>query len=168
MNLENIIIRIATPNDWQNIIDIYNQAILEGGKTADTERVTIDQRKEWLKLHEQKRYPIFVAEINSAIIGWCSISPHRPGRKALEITAEISYYIEKNYRKKGIASMLINTAIGFSKQNGIENLYAILLEINLESIKILEKFGFEKWGFLPKVAKIKNEVFGQFIYGKNL
>ena len=113
MNLENIIIRIATPNDWQNIIDIYNQAILEGGKTADTERVTIDQRKEWLKLHEQKRYPIFVAEINSDIIGWCSISPHRPGRKALEITAEISYYIEKNYNKKGIASVLINTAIGF-------------------------------------------------------
>ncbi|MCB0752798.1 MAG: N-acetyltransferase [Ignavibacteriae bacterium] len=165
MNLE---IRIANPNDWKRIIEIYNQAILEGAKTADTEIVTVEQRKDWLELHEQKRYPILVAEIDSHIIGWCSISPHRAGRKALEITAEISYYIDFGHRQKGIATILIQKAIEQAKENYIQNLYAILLDVNSNSIRILEKFGFEKWGYLPKVAKIKNNLFGQFIYGKNI
>jgi len=168
MNTDKIKIKIANQNDWQGVIDIYNQAILEGGKTADTEIVTVDQRKEWLIIHEQKRYPIIVAELESQIVGWCSISPHRPGRKALAITAEISYYVDVNYRKNGIATFLIEKAIEAAKQNGIKNLYAILLDINLQSIKILERFKFEKWGYLPKVAEINNKLVGQLIYGKNL
>ncbi len=101
-------------------------------------------------------------------MGWCSISPYRPGRKALEITAEISYYVDVNFRKKGVATNLISEIIAFSKQNKIENLFAILLEINSTSIYILEKFGFERWGYLPDVAKINGIYSGQFIYGKNL
>lgn len=168
MNTDKIKIKIANQNDWQGVIDIYNQAILEGGKTADTEIVMVNQRKDWLKLHEYKRYPILVAELENKTIGWCSVSPHRPGRKALEITAEISYYVDNNYRNKGIGSLLIEEAIEISKQNGIKNLYAILLDINLQSIKILERFKFEKWGYLPQVAEINNKLVGQLIYGKNL
>ena len=168
MRKESLSIRIANQGDWQRIIDIYNQAVLEVGKTADTKPVSVKQRKAWLKLHEQKRYPIFIAESESEIVGWCSVSPHRPGRKALEITAEISYYVDIHFRRKGIASTLISKTISFAKQTGIENLFAILLEINFSSINILEKFGFEKWGYLPSVAKINEKYSGQLIYGKNL
>lgn len=168
MNANKIKIRIANSKEWQSIIDIYNQAVLEGGKTADTEPVTIEQRADWLKLHEKKRYPLFVAESDRQVIGWCSVSPHRPGRKALEITAEISYYIDINFRNKGIALRLIKRAIKESRKNGIKNLYALLLEINSPSISILKKFNFEKWGYLPKVAEINNEYVGQLIYGKHI
>ena len=168
MNANKIKIRIANSKEWQSIIDIYNQAVLEGGKTADTEPVTLEQRADWLKLHEQKRYPLFVAESDCQVIGWCSVSPHRPGRKALEITAEISYYIDINFRNKGIALRLIKSAIKESRKNGIKNLYALLLEINSPSISILKKFNFEKWGYLPKVAEINNEYVGQLIYGKHI
>jgi phosphinothricin acetyltransferase len=119
-------------------------------------------------LHEQKRYSILVAELENKTIGWCSVSPHRPGRKALEITAEISYYVDENFRRNGIVSLLIKNAIEISKQNGFKNLFAILLDINLQSIYILKKFGFEKWGHLPKVAKINNDFLGQFIFGKQI
>jgi len=165
---ESLSIRIANQGDWQRIIDIYNQAVLEVGKTADTKPVSVKQRKAWLKLHEQKRYPILIAESESEIVGWCSVSPHRPGRKALDITAEISYYVDTNFRKKGVASTLISKIVEISKQNKIENLFAILLEINSISIYVLKKFGFEKWGYLPNVAKINGYYSGQFIYGKKL
>lgn len=168
MTLNKIKIRIANSKDWQSIIDIYNQAVSEGGKTADTEPVIIEQRKEWLKLHNQKRYPLLVAESDHKVIGWCGVSPHRPGRKALEITAEISYYIDINFRNKGIASRLIEKAIQESRQNGIKNLYALLLEINSPSICILKKFNFEQWGYLPKVAEINNEFVSQIIFGKHI
>lgn len=163
-----IAIRTATQDDWERIIEIYNQAVLEGEKTADTEPVTIEERKDWLSLHLNKRYPILIAEKKSQIVGWCSLSPHRPGRKALEKTAEISYYIHTNYRRQGIASTLITASIETAKQNGITNLFSILLDINKHSITILEKFGFEKWGHLPNIAEINGKVCGQFIYGKNI
>jgi len=163
-----IAIRTATQNDWESIIEIYNQAILEGEKTADTEPVSVEERKDWLSLHIDKRYPILLAELNNQIVGWCSLSPHRPGRKALEKTAEISYYIHTHYRRQRIASTLITASIETAKQNGIANLFSILLDINKHSITILEKFGFNKWGHLPKIAEINGKVCGQFIYGKQL
>lgn len=163
-----ITIRTATQADWGKIIEIYNQAVLEGEKTADTEQVTVEERKDWLSLHLSKRYPILLADLNSQIVGWCSLSPHRPGRKALEKTAEISYYIHTNYRRQGIASTLITASIETAKQNGITNLFSILLDLNKHSITILEKFGFEKWGHLPKIAEINSKVCGQFIYGKHI
>lgn len=170
MNIDksNITMRTANQDDWARIIEIYNQAVLENGKTADTESQTVEGRKDWLKLHLNSRYPILLAEQNSQIVGWCSLSPHRPGRKALEKTAEISYYVDKNYRGNGIGSLLIKSAIETSRKNGIKNLFAILLDINKSSVSILKKFGFERWGHLPKVAEINGEICGQFIYGVHL
>jgi L-amino acid N-acyltransferase YncA len=34
----------------------------------------------------------------------------------------------------------------------IKHLFAIVLEDNQASIRLLEKMGFEKWGYLPRVA----------------
>lgn len=168
INNPNINIRIAHKSDWQTIIDIYNQAVQEIGKTADTELQSVEGRKNWLEQHLNPKYPILLAETNSKIIGWCSLSPHRPGRKALERTAEISYYIDRDYRKKGIATTLIKAAIEKAKEREITNLFAILLDLNAPSINLLEKMGFEKWGHLPKVAEINGEICGQYIFGKDL
>ncbi len=170
MNIDKskIKIRSADQNDWARIIDIYNQAILEGGKTADLETVTIEQRKDWLSQHLSQKHPVLLAETDSQIIGWCSISPHRPGRKALEKTAEISYYVDQNFRGKRVGSILIQAAIEISRKNGIKNLFAILLDVNKSSVSVLKNFGFKKWGHLPKIAEINGKACGQFIYGKHL
>ena len=170
MNISNpkIKIRAAQKTDWPKIIEIYNQAVLESGKTADTEPQSVEGRKEWLDQHLNPKYPILLAEIDSQIVGWCSLSPHRKGRKALEITAEISYYIDKENRSVGVGKTLIQSAINYAKSNSIKNVFAILLDVNVQSIKILEHFGFEKWGHLPDVAQIDELICGQFIYGKHI
>ncbi len=54
---ESLTIRIANKGDWQRIIEIYNQSVLERGKTADIEPISVEQRKDWLILHEQKKIP---------------------------------------------------------------------------------------------------------------
>lgn len=161
-------LRTAQQNDWERVIDIYNQAVLEFEKTADTDIQTVEDKADWLSQHLNSKHPILIAELDSKIVGWCSLSPHRPGRKSLENTAEISYYVDRAFRRQGIGSFLIDAAFTSAIENGIKNLFAILLETNNTSIAILRKFGFEKWGYLPKIAEIDGKVFGQFIYGKNL
>lgn len=161
-------IRSATQKDYSEIVKIYNHAVDEKFATADTEYVTADSRKDWFTQHSQDSYPIYIAEENGEIIGWCSLSPHRPGRKALRSVAEISYYIHKYHRRKGVANSLINYTIESAKSLGFKNLISILLDLNKPSIYILEKFGFEKWGHLPGIADIGGVICGQFIYGKKL
>jgi L-amino acid N-acyltransferase YncA len=161
-------IRPVTSKDYSDIIKIYNHAVDEKFATADTEHVSLQSRKDWFEQHSADTYPIYIAEENGEIIGWCSLSPHRPGRKALKTVAEISYYIHKDHRRKGVASSLINYTIESAKVLGFKDLISILLDLNKPSIYILEKFGFEKWGHLPNVAEIDGVICGQFIYGKNL
>ena len=162
-------IRMAVENDWQRIIDIYNQAIKKGKCTADTELVSVESKKEWLKEHSLGRFPIFVcANDSKEIIGWCSLSEYRKGRKALSKTAEISYYIHNDYQGQGIGSQLMKFALQEAPKYGIKNLFAILLDVNDGSIRLLGKFGFKKWGHLPDIANFDDFVCGQYIYGRKV
>ena len=163
-----MIIRPATSKDYSEIVKIYNHAVDEKFATADTEHVSVDSRKDWFTQHSSETYPIYVAEENREVIGWCSLSPHRPGRKALRSVAEISYYIHKDHRRKGVANSLISFTIVKARELGFINLFTILLDLNKPSIHILEKFGFDKWGHLPDIAEIDGTICGQFIYSKKL
>jgi phosphinothricin acetyltransferase len=161
-------IRTANENDFVDIVKIYNHAVNEKFATADTDYVTVESRKEWFAQHSPETYPIYVAEQDEEMIGWCSLSPHRPGRKALRKVAEISYYIHKDHRRKGAANSLITYTIESAKILGFKNLISILLDLNGPSIHILEKFNFEKWGHLPNVAEIDGVICGQYIYGRKI
>lgn len=163
-----MIIRTATESDWGEIINIYNYAVDEKYCTADTNHATVESRLDWLKEHSEDQYPIFVYENENKIVGWCSLSPYRTGREALKTVAEISYYIHKDYRRIGIGSKLVLYTIEKAKQIGFNNLLAILLDKNETSMHLLKKYGFEKWGYFPDIAHFKNEICGQFIYGRKI
>jgi phosphinothricin acetyltransferase len=63
---------------------------------------------------------------------------------------------------------LIDFIIKDCKRIEINNVFALLLEINEKSVEILERFGFSQWGFMPDVANINGIICGHLIYGKNL
>ncbi|MFC1889645.1 GNAT family N-acetyltransferase [Thermodesulfobacteriota bacterium] len=161
-------IRIAQEEDLPQIVGIYNQAVAVRGATADLEPVSLEDRAEWFRVHDEDTYPIFVALSGERVIGWCALSPYRPGRAALRHTAEISYYIDEDHRRQGIGSALIHHAIAQCGKLEIRNLFALLLDINAASVHILEKLDFEKWGHMPGIADIDDVECGHLIYGKRV
>lgn len=162
-----MLIRPATPADRPQILAIYNQAVADPFCTADTEPATLASRGPWFDLHDNPRYPIFVIA-DQEVAGWCSLGPWRPGRKALEGTAEVSYYIERGYRGQGLGGRLLAHALDQARGLGYHHLLAVLLERNRGSLRLLEKFGFVRWGYLPDIADFGTESCGQFIYGRRL
>lgn len=164
--MENI--RKATLEDHQAIIDIYNQAVEDGLKTADTEIISLDEGLEWLKGHLKGPHPVFIYTVDEQVAGWLSISAYRPGRQALRFTKEVSSYIHRDYRAKGIGSKLLEYAIEYCRNRGIRNIFAILLDTNKASVAVLEKFGFSRWGHLPDVADFDGQEVGQYYYGKRI
>lgn len=163
-----MLIRLAHLEDLPLIVDIYNQSIPSQRSTADTEPVTVESRKNWFLEHIPEKYPIFVAEMDGSVAGWCSLSAYRPGRAALRYTAEISYYIAQEYQRQGVATALIEYAIEACPQLKLKNLFAIVLERNTASLKLLEKMGFEKWGYLPRVADFDGHETGHHYYGRRV
>lgn len=163
-----LLLRYARPDDLTAMVYIYNQAIGEKYCTADTEPLTVSDRQDWYNSHSPDNYPIVVAEKSGIMVGWYSLSPHRPGRKALRSIAEFSYYVHRDYRGEKIGSQLFEHAIDLAPKLGLKNLFAILIDRNIPSIRILEKYGFQQWGHLPEVALIDGEICGQFIYGRKI
>jgi L-amino acid N-acyltransferase YncA len=158
-------IRIAQYKDLKSIVEIYNQAISVGQKTADITSVKIKDKIQWFKDHRAKKYPILVAEKNNKVIGYLSISPYRPGRMALKYSAEVSYFINFKNHRQGVASNLLRKAIELCPELSIKTLFAILIDTNESSVNLLEKFGFKQWGHLPKIAMFDEIEVGQYYYG---
>ncbi|MGE5374679.1 MAG: N-acetyltransferase family protein [Bacteroidota bacterium] len=160
-----IIFRIAKIKDLPAIVSIYNQSVPTHRSTANTTPVTVDARKNWFDEHEPDRHPIFVADLEGCVIGWCSLSVYRPGRAALRFTAEISYYVDTDHQGQGVGQALIRHALEASPALGIKNIIAVLLDRNEPSRKLLEKLGFQQWGYLPRVLDFDGEECGEFYYG---
>ena len=163
-----IYIRLARIDDLPAIVAIYNQAVESKHSTADTEPLQVEDRKAWFREHPPATHPVFVAELDGQTAGWSSLSAYRAGRAALRYTAEISYYVEETHQRRGIATALVRHAIAACPDLRIKNLFAIVLEHNASSIRILEKAGFEKWGFLPRVADFEGEECGHYYFGMRI
>ena len=158
-------IRLAAESDLPRIVAIYNQAVDQRGATADLTPVSVESRRQWLADHRPDSRPIWVAE-SDAIAGWCSLSGYRPGRMALRHTAEISYYVDRDHRRQGVARRLIEHALAACPSLEIRHQMTSPLDINTPSIRLLESFGFEQWGQLPDVAEIDGRRCGHLIYGR--
>ncbi|MCZ4695175.1 N-acetyltransferase [Ancylomarina euxinus] len=161
-------IRLAQHTDLKSINTIYNQAVAARYCTADLDPISISEREKWFDTHSEDKYPVYVGLENDVVVAWFSFSAWRLGRRALEMSAEVSYYIHDKHFRKGYAKQLMNFAIEKAPELGFINLFAILLEPNTASIKLLEKFDFQLWGRLPDIANIDGEVCSQRIYGRKV
>ena len=161
-------IRAAALEDLEDITEIYNQAIDAGFQTGFTERLQVADRVGWFHEHNDGMHPLFVYTADGGVAGWLSVSPYRAGRGAFRYSVEISYFVHSDHRGKGIASQLLVYAINACRQLNYRTAIAIILDKNKPSIKLMEKFGFEKWAYLPGVADFDGVVCGHLYYGLSL
>jgi len=163
-----MLIRTAEFTDLGAIVEIYNQAIRAGQCTADTEVFSIAQRLDWFNAHTPDKYPLLLAIKNEKVIGYLTISAYREGRSAFLRTAEVSYYIHFQHHRQGVASQLMQRAIGLCPSLKITTLIAMLLGSNNGSIGLLKKFGFEEWGRMPKIAEFKDKRVDHLFFGRHI
>ena len=162
------VIRLASINDLPQIVGIYNEAVQQRFATADLDVVSVEQRTAWFLDHDPDTLPIYVAEQQRDVMGWCSLSAYRPGRAALRATAEISYYVRADSRGRGVGTALVRHAMKEAPRLGKRVLFGILLERNTVSINLMKKCGFELWGRLPDVAAIEGELVSHVYYGRKV
>lgn len=166
-NERKLIFRKAEIQDLPKIVEIYNSVIPSRLVTADLEKISVESRVKWFHEHHEER-PLLIAENSeNETVGWLSFQDFY-GRKAYEITAEISIYLNEKYRGKGYGKEILEYALQLAPKLEIENVLAFIFGQNKGSIALFEKFGFEKWGHFPGVAILDEKYTDLLILGKKV
>jgi L-amino acid N-acyltransferase len=144
-------IRKAGLGDLAAITNIYNQAILNTSATFDTRTKTPDDQKPWFEKHGGK-YPLLVALEENTIVGWASMSAWSD-RCAYADTAEVSLYIDEEWRGKGVGRKLSGAILKAGKEGGLHTAIARIAEGNDASLHLAESMGFENIGVMKEVGR---------------
>lgn len=144
-------IELAAFEDLPAIVDIYNSTIAGRMVTADLEPITVESRHAWFEEHEPARRPLWVMRRDGRVAAWISLQSFY-GRPAYDATAEVSIYVDEALRGTGAGSRLLEKAIAESPALGVNTLLGFVFGHNVPSLRLLQKYGFESWGNLPRVA----------------
>ncbi|HXA14019.1 MAG TPA: GNAT family N-acetyltransferase [Opitutaceae bacterium] len=145
--------RDATEADLPAIVEIYNATIPGRMATADTEPVSVEDRLSWFHAHNPRTRPIWVVDdpVTSRVCAWLSFSSFY-GRPAYNPTSEISLYVAKAHRRRGLGKFLLGEAITRAPACEVRTLLGFIWAHNDPSLRLFEKFGFSRWAHLPRVA----------------
>lgn len=159
--------RIAKLDDLERIVAIYNSTIEGRMVTADLEAVTVEERTPWFHAHIADHRPLWVMELDGAICGWISLQDFY-GRKAYDATAEVSIYLDADFRGHGLGKKAIQFVLGAAPSLSIQTILGFIFAQNEPSMKLFKHFGFEQWAFLPEVAELDGMKRDLVILGKKV
>jgi L-amino acid N-acyltransferase YncA len=138
-----ISVRTATEADLPAITRIYNQGI-EDKTTFETELRTVDERRAWLTARSE-RHPVLVAVQGGEVRGWASLNAFNP-RAAYRFVADLSIYIERAHRGRGLGSVLMAELIRRARVLGYHKLVLTTFPHLTGAVRLYEKCGFRHVG----------------------
>ncbi len=137
-------IRHAEEKDLTSILSIYNQGIEDRIATLETDAKDSAFINQWFQNHGE-RFPILVAESNGNLVGWGSLNPFNP-RKAYDGVADLSIYIERESRGKGIGNALLKAIENEAIQHQFHKIVLSTFPFNLLGQSLYERLGYREVG----------------------
>jgi phosphinothricin acetyltransferase len=143
----NLTIRTFKKQDWTSVSKIYAEGIATGIATFETEVPSYDIWDD--KFIKSCR---LVAEVDKDVVGFAILSQVSK-RKVYKGVAEVTIYIAKSQRGKGIGNQLLNTLIIESEKEGFWTLQAGIFAENKVSIQLHKHCGFRVVGVREKIGQ---------------
>jgi phosphinothricin acetyltransferase len=160
-------IRLARLEDLPAIVAIYNSTIAGRMVTADLDPISVESRLPWFHAHQPERRPLWVCEQGGQLVAWVSLSDFY-GRPAYNGTAEVSIYLDETVRGQGLGKALLQYVLETAPQYGVHTLLGFIFGHNVPSLKLFERFGFQRWAHLPEVALLDDSARDLVILGRKL
>ncbi len=137
--------RAATEADAAAICRIYNQGIEDRVATLETELRTPEERREWLA-GRSPRHVVVVAEgADGTVAGWASLNVFNP-RDAYRHVADISVYVDRAFRGKGVGKILLTRLVELGREHGFHKLVLSAFPTNAGGMALYERLGFRTVG----------------------
>jgi L-amino acid N-acyltransferase YncA len=146
-----IIIRTATENDIQPMLEIYNEIIKNTTAVFQYDPHTLDMRKEWFAKKREDNHPVFIAEENNMVVGFSTFGQFR-NWQAYKYSVENSVYVKADCRGKGIGKLLLQPLIDAAKGMQLHTIIAGIVADNEASIALHKQFGFVEVAHFKEVG----------------
>ena len=147
-----MIIRTAEEKDMPELLAIYNYEVEHGFATFDLTPKTLEERMVWFREHNIGNHPLIIAEEDGKAVGYASLSSYRP-KEAYKTTVELSIYISRDYRRKGIAGKLASSIIEIARErDDVHTGISVITGGNEASILLHEHLGFEYCGTMKEMG----------------
>jgi phosphinothricin acetyltransferase len=136
------------PGDWERVREIYLEGIADGNATFETSAPS------WEKW-DGKHLPVgrLVARVDGGIAGWVALSPVSD-RCVYSGVAEVSVYVARGARGKGVGRALLEAAIAESERAGIWTLQSGTFPENAASIALQKSCGFREVGLRERLGRM--------------
>ena len=149
--IDDISIRFAKPEDAKELLKIYAYYVTDTAISFETEVPSEEEFK--LRIEDVlKSYPYIVACKDDEILGYAYLHSF-VGRKAYELSAETTIYLNPDKKKMGIGKKLYSVLEDIAKAQNITNLYSCIGYVDKEdeylnnnSVQFHEHIGFRMVG----------------------
>ena len=143
-------IRDVKIDDAAAVCEIYNYYVEQTVVTFEEEAISQEQMRERI-VEKTARYPWIVYEVDGRILGYAYVSNWR-GKSAYRFSVENTIYVDKDAAGRGIGKQLMEALLERLKQAGFHAVIAVISLPNEPSIRLHEKFGFEKIGHFKQTG----------------
>jgi len=146
------VIRPARPKDARSFLDNWRVVVAEKRfiRTEDAGRSARHYRKQFRKSWTKTDASI-VAVDDRSVIGHLGVS--REESPATEHVASLGMWVASDWRRRGVGSALLEAAIGWAREMGVEKLALSVYPHNDAALGLYRKFGFVEEGRLTGHSK---------------
>jgi len=137
-------LRPAHASDAESICLIYNQGIEDRVATLETELRTPAERREWMAARGP-RHPVIVAESAGSVVGWGSLNVFN-ARPAYQHVADLSVYVERQWRGHGVGRRLLERLIEMARDIGYHKMVLSTFPTNASGVRLYQGLGFTEVG----------------------
>ncbi len=145
-------IRDASVDDAAAICHVYNQGIQDRVATLETEERTPEERRAWLHARGP-RHPVLVVEVDGQVVGWASLNVFN-ARKAYDHVADLSVYVERGWRGRGVGRGLLGALIDRARALGYHKLVLSAFPGNEAGMRAYRRAGFRDVGIYHEQGQL--------------
>ena len=163
-------VRPATEADAAAICRIYNQGIEDRLATLETELRMPEERRRWLAARTS-RHAVIVAEATEpttpstgapglradpgppAPVGWASLNVFN-AREAYRFVADISVYVERGWRGRGVGRVLLEKLTELGRAHGFHKLVLSAFPGNAGGMALYARSGFRTVGIYHEQGQL--------------
>ena len=146
-------VRLARPDDAEDIARIHNQGIEERSATFETQPRRLEQVAARIS---QSGEPVVVAERDGRVIGWAGVSRENH-RCAQSGVGEYTIYVDRDARGAGVGGPLLDAVVDRAQELGYWKLIGRIFATNDSSRALARRCGFYEVGLHRRHGRIAGE-----------
>jgi phosphinothricin acetyltransferase len=148
-------IRPATPDDVPAIRELFNALIDSTAIAWREHRATLEEIETWFAEQQEEGFPVLVAEVDRAVVGYTCWSRFRGGPRfpGYRHTVEHTIHVEGAQHGRGVGRALLTALIDEARRRDVHVLVAGIDSDNVESIAFHHAMGFVEVARMPEVGR---------------